>query len=254
MSGECSVTVVIPARLGSVRFPEKVLAAETGRPLVRHVYDAASACLCADRVVVATDHARVADAVRRFGGAVVMTSPDHDCGTSRIAEAADTLDIADRSVVVNVQGDEPEMEPSLIDAAVEALLDSDAPMASVASPFAPGENPSDPAIVKVVLRADGRALYFSRSLIPFDRDNLGPAGGARPPLKHIGLYVFRRAFLRDFASWPVSSLERTERLEQLRALENGADIAMAIRESRSQGIDTPAQYAAFVKRWKALHG
>lgn len=238
------VTVIIPARLGSTRFPGKILAARTGRPLIQHVVEAASRSRAVSRVVVAAEDRAIVDAVRAFGGDAVLTG-EHPNGTSRLAEAARLLDLPAASVVVNVQGDEPELDPSYIDAAVATLLAGSAPMATVAAPFAPGDDPRDPNIVKVVLRADGRALYFSRSLIPYPRD---PGAGA-PPLRHAGLYAYRRSFLDVYASLPMTTLERTEALEQLRALVHGHDIAVAVCAGAPHaGIDTPEQYEAFVRR------
>jgi len=244
---------IIPARLASTRFPEKILAARTGRTLIQHVHDAATRCRSLARVVVACDHPRIEAAVRAFGGEAVMTSPDHPNGTARLAEAAAILGLGDDEFVVNVQGDEPEIDPGVIDAAVDALgaAPSDrVVMATVASPFAPAEDPADPAIVKVVLRRDGTALYFSRARIPFDRDGAGP-GAAVHPLKHVGIYVYRAAFLRRYAAMAPTPLEAVEKLEQLRVLEHGLDIAVAVRRVTHHGIDTPEQYEAFVQRWQA---
>jgi len=246
------VIVIIPARLGSTRFPEKVLASRTGKPLVQHVYEAAKQARSASRVVIATDSERVAVAVRAFGGEVVMTREDHPNGTSRLAEAATILNLPPDAVVVNVQGDEPEVEPDAIDAAVRALIFSGAPMATVAAPFGAHDDPSNPNIVKVVVGASGRALYFSRALIPFDRDAAG--GKDSRPLRHVGLYVYRRAFLDVYLSLDSTPLERCEKLEQLRVLEHGHDIAVAITREASAGVDTPEQYNSFVARWMACAG
>lgn len=245
---------IIPARLGSTRFPSKMLAAETGRPLVLHTLEAAAKSARLERVVVATDDERIATAVRGAGGEAVMISASHPNGSSRLAEASDILGLDDDAVVVNVQGDEPEIDPALIDLAVDALMGSGADVATVGSPFGPGQDPSDPNIVKVVADCRGRALYFSRSLVPFDRDGSGVAGGAAGPLKHVGLYVYRAGFLRRYVGLAETPLERTERLEQLRVLEHGHSIALAVAEAHHVGIDTPAQYAAFVARWRAGAG
>ncbi len=239
---------MIPARLGSTRFPGKVLADKTGRPMVQHVFEAAVRSRAADRVVVATDDERVAAAVRSFGGTPVMTSREHPNGTSRIAEAARALALPPGEIVVNAQGDEPELDPSLIDAAVQALRGSDAPMSTAALPFLAGEDPRDPNLVKVVLRGDGTAIYFSRSLIPFVRD---PGTPGPAPLKHVGLYAYRRPFLDTYLGLEPTELERAEQLEQLRVLYHGHAIAVAVREGRNYGgIDTPEQYEAFVARWR----
>ena len=236
--------ILIPARLASERFPRKVLASETGKPLIQHVYEAASRAASAARVVIATDADEVHEAVRAFGGESVMTDAAHPNGTSRLAQAATLLDLPDESIVVNVQGDEPEIEPAVIDAAVAAL--GDAPMSTVGSPFAADEDPANPNIVKVVAGQDGRALYFSRALVPHDRDNTGHA--AATPTKHVGLYVYRRDFLQTYSTLPPTPLEQTEKLEQLRVLEHGYRINVAICQTRHHGIDTPEQYAAFVER------
>ncbi len=240
-----SITVIVPARLGSTRFPGKVLAAKTGKPLIQHVVEAASRLRAASRVVVAADDRRIIEAVRAFGGEAVLTG-EHPNGTSRLAEAARVLGLPPESIVVNVEGDEPELDPGLIDAAVGALVSSGAPMATAAVPFEPSEDPRDPSVVKVVRRLDGTALYFSRALVPFPRDAAGP----RPaPLRHVGLYAYRRAFLDVYVSLAPTELERVEQLEQLRVLAHGHAIAVAVGEARGHaGIDTPEQYEAFVAR------
>jgi 3-deoxy-manno-octulosonate cytidylyltransferase (CMP-KDO synthetase) len=247
-----SATVIIPARLGSTRFPGKVLADRTGKPLIQHVYERARLARCASRVVIATDDERVRAAVLRFGGECVMTSPDHPNGTSRLAEAARTLGLGSSDLVVNAQGDEPELEPQLIDAAVDLMQSSGAPMGTAAVPFTPGEDVANPALVKVVLAADGSAMYFSRSVIPHNRD----AGHASPvrPLKHIGLYVYLRSFLDAYLRLQQTQLETTEQLEQLRVLFHGHRISVAVLDIRTHGgVDTPDQYDAFVARWRAAN-
>lgn len=241
---------IIPARLASTRFPRKVLADATGMPLIWHVYERAKLAPSVSRVVIATDAQEVADVVRARGGEVVMTSVDHPNGTSRLAEAAATLGLAPDQIVVNVQGDEPELDPSAIDHAVAAIQKTGAPVATVATPLESAADAANPAIVKVVLRLDGTALYFSRAMIPFDRDASGAAG----PLRHLGLYVYRAGFLARYVQLERTPLERTEMLEQLRILEHGHAIAVAVVATRGEGIDTPEQYAAFVTRWKAQRG
>lgn len=236
---------IIPARLGSERFPAKVLADETGSPLLWHVHEAARRAPSIERVVIATDSEQVRAVMTDLGAEAVLTG-EHPNGTSRLAEAAATLRLAPDAVVVNVQGDEPEIESSIIDACVAALTGSACEMATVGAPFAPGEDPTDPNIVKVVRRPDGRALYFSRARIPFDR-----SGIADPPLKHVGLYAYRAAFLARYVTLAPTPLEQAERLEQLRALEHGHDIMVALADAQHHGIDTPEQYAAFVRRWQA---
>jgi 3-deoxy-manno-octulosonate cytidylyltransferase (CMP-KDO synthetase) len=246
------IVAFIPARMASVRFPGKVLAAKTGKPLVQHVYEAAQRAKLLEKVIVATDDRQVYDAVLSFGGQAVMTRPDHQSGTSRVAEAAIAEGLRPDDIAVNVQGDEPEMDPVLIDAAVAALRSGagGCPMATSAIPFAPGEDAANPNLVKVVLRKDGRALYFSRALIPYVRDT--SATDLPMPLKHVGLYAYRRSFLDQFSTFAPTPLERSEVLEQLRVMEHGHDIAVAVRESENfGGIDTPEQYEAFVARWRA---
>lgn len=235
-----SAVAIVPARLASERFPRKVLASETGKPLIQHAAEAAARAATITRVVVAADDREIAEALAPFGTEVVLTG-EHPNGTSRLAEAARLLDLPDDTVVVNVQGDEPEIEPEVIDAAVGAL--GDCPVATVGSPFAPGDDPANPNIVKVVTRCDGRALCFTRALVPHPRSD----GGAKP-LRHVGIYVYRRSFLEVYASLAPTPLEITERLEQLRVLEHGYDIAVAACESSHEGIDTPEQYARFVER------
>jgi 3-deoxy-manno-octulosonate cytidylyltransferase (CMP-KDO synthetase) len=244
------VTAIIPARMGSTRFPGKVLASRTGRPLIRHVYDAAKLARSVHEVVVATDDQRVLAAVSEFGGRAVLTRTDHDSGTSRLAEAAGLLGLGPDAIVVNVQGDEPELEPESIDRAVAALRAGDAPMATIAVPFGPGEDAGNPNLVKVVVGLDGSALYFSRALIPHIRDP--GAGPFPPPLCHVGLYVYRRGFLDTYTALKPTELERAESLEQLRVLAHGYRIAVAVSQSRGfGGIDTPEQYEAFVERWRS---
>lgn len=254
--GTARATVIIPARLGSSRFPGKVLASETGKPLVQHVAEAARLARCAARVVVATDSPRVRDALAAWGTEVVLTSPDHPNGTSRLAEAARVLGLAPEAIVVNAQGDEPEMPGPVIDAAVGALVECGAGGAGVAigTAAAPLDDPGEaanPNVVKVVRDLRGRALYFSRAAIPHDRD--GTRDPAAAPLRHVGVYAYRRAFLEAYTALPATPLERSEQLEQLRALEHGHGIAVALVPAAHAGIDTPEQYAAFVARWRAAH-
>lgn len=238
-----AAVAIIPARLASTRFPRKVLADATGKPLIRHVWERARLAASVSRVLVATDSDEVAGIVRGFGGEAVATREDHPNGTSRLAEAAAALGLSPQTLVVNVQGDEPEIEPGAIDAAVAAARTSDAPVATLAAPFGDGESPDDPNVVKVVLRRDGTALYFSRARIPFERH-------AAPALRHIGLYVYRAAFLAGYAALEPTPLEVAESLEQLRILEHGHAIAVAVYPTTSRGIDTPAQYEAFVRSYR----
>lgn len=235
--------VVIPARFGSTRFPAKILAADTGRPLVQHVVDQVRKCRRVTDVLVATDDQRIVDALRPFGTRCVMTSPDHQSGTDRIAEVARGRN---EEIIVNVQGDEPEIEPEIVDALIERLEATTEDMATAATPFAAGANVADPNLVKVVVGIGGRAIYFSRSVIPYHRDQTTPAAAAY--YLHLGIYAYRRSFLLEFASWKPTPLEMIEKLEQLRVLEHGRSIGVLITPRATHGIDTPEQYAEFVRR------
>jgi 3-deoxy-manno-octulosonate cytidylyltransferase (CMP-KDO synthetase) len=240
---------VIPARYASTRFPGKPLADLTGKPMIVHVLERAAQCQTVSRIVVATDDERIKRAVEQAGYHAHMTRADHPNGTSRIHEVACTLD---EELIVNIQGDEPQIEPALVDLTVRFLADHpSAPMATLVSPFASGEDPTDPNIVKCVLGANGCALYFSRAVIPYHR--AGPPGSAlgsqgQAPYKHVGLYVYRRDFLNTFIQLPATPLEQTESLEQLRVLEHGYQIACAVGQAHFTGIDTPEQYAEFAAR------
>ena len=240
--------VVIPARFGSIRFPAKIVAADTGKPLVQHVVEQAKKCKKIEKVIVAVDDARIAEALRPFETTVVMTSPLHQSGTDRIAEVARGL-TAD--IIVNVQGDEPEIEPELIDALVTRLEEVPTDdMATACTPFPRGADPLDPNLVKVVVDQQGRAIYFSRSPIPCRRDADFSDNTAYH--LHLGIYAYRRPFLLKFSGWPQTPLEKTEKLEQLRALEHGRSIFVLKIARATHGIDTPEQYADFVKRYKEL--
>jgi 3-deoxy-manno-octulosonate cytidylyltransferase (CMP-KDO synthetase) len=241
---------IIPARMASSRFPGKVLADRTGKPLIQHVYEAAARASTLSRLVVATDDQRVADAVARFDADCVLTSPDHPNGTSRLAEAAAILQLPDDAIVVNVQGDEPELEPTLVDSAVNVLVRTGLDVGTAAIPIPADEDPDNPNLVKVTVGANEQALYFSRSRIPYPRN---PGPHARP-LRHIGIYTYRRRFLRTYGSLAPTPLELAESLEQLRVLEHGYAIAVAVCQGAAHaGIDTPEQYDAFVTRWQATH-
>jgi 3-deoxy-manno-octulosonate cytidylyltransferase (CMP-KDO synthetase) len=239
-----AATVIIPARYGSTRFPAKILAAATGKPLVQHVVEQALRCRRVARVVVATDDRRIVDALRPFNTAVVMTSTTHQSGTDRIAEVARNLN---DDVVVNVQGDEPEIEPEVIDRLIALLMENpNAAMATAVTPFPAGKDPADPNLVKCAVGVDGRAIYFSRSSIPFHREANNPQNAAY--YLHLGIYAYRRPFLLEYASWPPTPLELTEKLEQLRVLEHGREIRVLKVQRAMHGIDTPKQYEEFVKR------
>ncbi len=240
--------IIVPARLASTRFAEKVLASATGKPLVQHVAEAAARAACAMRVVVAADDQRIARALEPFGTQVVMTRVDHPNGSSRLGEACDRLGLGDDAIVVNAQGDEPEMDPGVIDSAVEALLGTPgAVVGTAAAPLMSMSEVRDPNVVKVVTGVDGRALYFSRAPIPLNRDRPDEPG-LFGPLRHVGVYAYRRGFLRQYVAMQATPLERTESLEQLRVLENGYVIGVSRVAAAHAGIDTPEQYAAFVAR------
>jgi len=230
---------IIPARWASSRFPGKPLHLIDGKPLVQHVWERCQSCRLLGGIVVATDHEAIADAVTEFGGEVVMTSPDHASGTDRVAEAARLR--PDFSQIINVQGDEPLIDPALIDELAATLITHpDCNMVTAAHPLPDGsEQLEDPNIVKVVLNSAGEALYFSRSRIPYPRSSVE----GLPVLRHKGIYGFQRDFLQQFVEWPPSPLERSEQLEQLRALENGARIRVILCSDDSPGIDTPQQAA-----------
>ncbi|UYV13197.1 MAG: 3-deoxy-manno-octulosonate cytidylyltransferase [Phycisphaera sp.] len=260
---------IIPARMESTRFPGKPLASETGKPMVVHVCEQAAKAQAVSRVVVATDSQEIAEAVVAHGFEAVMTSEDHPNGTSRLAEAAETLKLRKSQDIVNVQGDEPEIEPETIDGALRALeaqlnaswevgtaphlgRETYAAVGTVASPLARGDDPSNPNIVKVVIgtiepqHAVAPALYFTRADVPHFRDH----SVAVPRLKHVGIYAYLYHDLRGYVGLPPTPLEQCEQLEQLRWLEHGLPIAVAVRQAWHQGIDTPEQYAAFVERYR----
>jgi 3-deoxy-manno-octulosonate cytidylyltransferase (CMP-KDO synthetase) len=242
--------IVIPARYASSRLPAKPLLRETGKYLIQHVYE--RACLAtADAVVVATDDQRIFDAVREFGGRVAMTRADHPSGTDRIAEVARDLDA---EIVVNLQGDEPLIEPAAIDLLPKLLRrDQGATVATLATPITSMEQYRDPNCVKVVTDFRGRGLYFSRSPIPFVREGQ-PDFAKRPTmfLQHLGLYAYRRDFLLKFAQLPPEPLEECEKLEQLRVLAVGAAISVGVVEHAGRGVDTPADYQRFAEAWRRM--
>jgi 3-deoxy-manno-octulosonate cytidylyltransferase (CMP-KDO synthetase) len=242
--------IVIPARYASTRLPAKPLLKETGKYLIQHVYE--RACQSgADTVLVATDDARILSAVREFGGRVVMTRSDHLTGTDRIAEVAGRLEA---EIIVNLQGDEPLIDPAYLDLLPQLLQrDLTADVATLAVPIATEEQYRDPNCVKVVCDSQGRALYFSRSPIPYVREGQ-PDFGRRPPLylQHLGLYAYRRDFLLRLAQLPTVPLEQTEKLEQLRVLAAGNAICVGLVQHAGRGVDTPADYARFVETWRQL--
>lgn len=241
--------IVIPARLESTRLPRKLLLCETGKPLIQHTYEAACRAIRPLGVRVAADHEEIAAAVRGFGGHVEMTDPNAPSGTDRVAEVARHL--TDAAIIVNVQGDEPEIAGSAIDLAI-ARLESNptAVMSTLATPIRSRTQLNDPACVKVVFDANNRAMYFSRSPIPHARQWDDALLQDEPPhfYQHVGLYAYRREFLLKLAEMKPSSLEQIERLEQLRVLEAGHQILVGVIDEPTIGIDTPEDYRAFVSR------
>lgn len=245
--------IIIPARYASTRLPGKPLLKETGKPLIQHTYEQALRAKRASSVVVATDDGRIADAVNAFGGTVVMTAADHTTGSARVAEAAATLDA---DIIVNLQGDEPEIDPAHIDKLIEIASEIDCFAATLVCPFdidsGPG-SPDDPSAVKAILgealgKGVYRAQYFTRHICAFPRATDGGVASPAQYNLHIGIYAFPRANLLRFAAAPPGALETIERLEQLRILEMGEAIAAARTGSAPAGIDTPEDYQAFVRR------
>lgn len=224
---------------------EKMLADKTGKALIEHVWENACKAAMPEQVIVATDSSQIVACIEAAGGKAILTDETHPNGTSRIAQAAERIGLDDSTVIVNVQGDEPELDPSLIDLVAQTLVQTKADAATLASPFGPNQDPSDPNIVKVVLDGRGRALYFSRSLIPNNRDD---EPNLASPLKHVGLYAYSASFVRTYVTLPATPLELTEKLEQLRILEHGYTIAVAVAQAAHMGIDTIEQYNAFVHR------
>ncbi len=307
------VVAVIPARYGSTRFAGKVLAKDTGKFLIQHTYERACLAKLPEKVIIAADDEKIAAAARTFGAECVLTSPEHQSGTDRIAEAILKLGGSEQrtayrkgkklctkrytlnanDIVVNLQADEPEIDPANIDYLAELLINNpDYPMATLAANFQSPQQVADPNIVKVVisscvpstalgagvrdascekkmdsrLRGNdnmqyairstqygiGRAIYFSRAPIPYDREKSG-VGPVGQYLRHIGIYAYRKDFLLKITALPQTPLEKIEKLEQLRAIENGFDILVGKVKHTCEGIDTPEQYAEFVKRYKNSH-
>ncbi len=235
-------TAIIPARYGSTRFPGKPLALINGLPMIQHVCQRVSRATTVDRVIVATDDKRIVAAVEAFGGDVMLTRTDHPTGTDRLAEVAANID---SDLIVNVQGDEPLIDPRMVDQAVAPLVENpQIQMGTLASAIDEIDDFHNPNVVKVVKRQDGLALYFSRASIPWPRDLDTAQLAAELPrlgvLRHIGLYVYRRQLLLDYPTWPKTPLENLENLEQLRALERGIGLYVAETEFSCHGVDTPA--------------
>jgi len=249
-----SCVALIPARYGSTRLPAKALLRDTGKYLIQHVYEQVAAARTPTEVIVCTDDERIMDAVGAFGGKAVMTSAEHQSGSDRVAEVAAGLDA---ELILNVQGDEPGVSPVLLDRLVDALAaDRTAPIYTAGVPIKDRAVFDDPNAVKVVADGSGtdgggRALYFSRSPIPHGA--LSGAGRSEP-LKHLGVYAYRREALLAFSALRPVALERTERLEQLRALCHGMAIGVIVTDDDSPGIDTAEDYAAFVKSYTLARG
>jgi 3-deoxy-manno-octulosonate cytidylyltransferase (CMP-KDO synthetase) len=250
------ITAIIPARYASTRFPGKALADIGGKPMIQHVYERTCKASLVSRVIVATDDPRIADAVSQIGGEAIMTSTSHETGTDRLAEVARNLD---SDLVVNVQGDEPLIEPAMIDQAIEPFLSTtDLKMGTLKTRVRCLHDFLSPNVVKVVTDTIGNALYFSRSPLPFFRDKWQDlkdesfASGKLLCFKHVGLYVYRRDFLLEFAAMPPTFLEISEKLEQLRAVENGVPIRVVETEFTSIGVDTPDDLCKAQERYRQM--
>ena len=240
MADSPQVLGVIPARYGATRFPGKPLAPLWGKPMLRHVWERAVAARGLDALVIATDDERIATTARGFGAAVEMTSPDCASGTDRVAEVARRRPAA--AIVLNLQGDEPELETDAVTRLIAVMRgDSGVRMGTIAHHEPDLALLAKPEVVKVVVDADGFALYFSRA------DIAGASAGG-PALRHAGVYAFQRDLLLEFSGWPVGALERAERLEQLRAVERGVRIRVVLGERPFAGVDTPEQMAALEAR------
>jgi len=265
------ILAVIPARYSSTRLAGKVLAKDTGKFLIQHTYEQACKAKLPQKVIIAADDEKIIAAAESFGAECILTSIEHKSGTDRIAEAVKKISdskkyptpypLSPDDVVVNIQADEPEINPEHIDKVARLLVDNpDYPMSTLAAPINNAADVANPNIVKVVVAYNkklfsrhtcgaGRAIYFSRSPIPYDRES-GGSGDLKLYLRHIGVYAYRKEFLLKITSLPQTPLEKIEKLEQLRAIENGYGILVGKVEHTCDGIDTPKQYAEFVKRYK----
>jgi 3-deoxy-manno-octulosonate cytidylyltransferase (CMP-KDO synthetase) len=241
--GLAKVVVVIPARYGSTRLPGKPLVSIAGKPMIQRVFERAKLAQCVNQVIVATDDERIVKAVEAFGGEARMTRSDHRTGTERVAEVAAHVE---GDVFVNVQGDEPLLDPAAVDAAVTSLLeDPPASIATVATPIKTPADIMDPNVVKTVLDFEGNAIYFSRAPIPWVREAASKVLARH--LKHLGLYVFDREALLEYPTLPPGELERIEQLEQLRWLENGWKIRVAEVQHDAVSVDVPEDVARVEK-------
>jgi len=225
----------------------KVLAKETGKFLIQHTYEQACKAKLPEKVIIAADDEKIVAAAKSFGAECILTSIKHQSGTDRIAEAVADIDA---DIVVNIQGDEPEIDPAYIDKVAQLLVENpDYPMSTLVAPCKNAADVANPNIVKVVTDNSGKAIYFSRCPIPFDRES-GGIGDIKQYFRHLGIYAYRKEFLLKITSLPQTSLEKIEKLEQLRAIENGYGILVDKVQHTCDGIDTPEQYAEFVKRYK----
>jgi 3-deoxy-manno-octulosonate cytidylyltransferase (CMP-KDO synthetase) len=237
---------IIPARYASTRLPAKALADICGKPMVQRVYEQAKMSRLLSRVIVATDDPRIEEAVHRFGGEAMMTPSSCTSGSDRCAVAAQAIDA---DLIVNIQGDEPLIPPAMIDGAIQPLIDDQTiPMGTIVRPITLPEELRDPGVVKVVVDRNGFALYFSRSAIPYVRDTADTTQwiGRCNFYKHFGLYVFRKEFLMQYSRLPVTELEKAENLEQLRVLEHGFKIHVAVTQEDSIAVDTADDLARVV--------
>ena len=243
---------VIPARYSSRRFKAKVLADLNGKPMIQHVYERAQKSRRLNDLIIAADDERILQAARGFGAKVILTSPDHACGSDRIAEAVESLPC---EIIVNIQGDEPLIDPATIDRLALTVQEDDAcQMATVIKIIRQEKDLNDPNVVKVVVDQSKNALYFSRSLIPFDRDRSGDP--SRIYYKHLGIYAYRKQFLLTFVQLPKSYLEKIEQLEQLRALEAGYKIKTVLTDVETIAVDTPAdlqRVKEFLRKNEIIH-
>ncbi len=238
------IVAIVPSRFGSKRFQGKPLALIADKPMIQHVYEAAARSAIVDRVVVATDDARISESVEEFGGRAVMTAADLRSGTDRVAQAAEKLGLAMEDIVINVQGDQPLFNPKCLDALVKPLVDDRRlAMTTLAYCIIDGQEYRNPKDVKVVMDYQSNALYFSRSPLPFDRDG-DPSFRS---YKHLGFYAYTRRFLEIFRELPTGYLENLEKLEQLRALEHGHSIRVVITPHDSPEVDLPSDIARIEK-------
>ncbi|ROQ93522.1 3-deoxy-manno-octulosonate cytidylyltransferase [Desulfosoma caldarium] len=247
-----AVTAIVPARYASSRFPGKPLALILGKPMIQWVVERLVVCSALDRIAVASDDERILSLVRSLGVEAVPTCSNHASGTDRLAEAANKLALAPSDWVVNVQGDEPEVDATIVESLVRTAWEHPvAPMATLAYATDDMKAYLDPNVVKVVTDQSGKALYFSRAPIPHRRE-AGPK--PIPFLKHLGYYIYRADFLHHFASLPPTPLEMSEKLEQLRALEHGYAIAVGLSPKDTCGIDTPEDLIRLENRWRSHEG